>query len=139
MNLHSSLTRLAGLCLLVSGSAAQATTTSLNFGSLGHAGDGTNADAVALNQAGALAVSSDKSAGYSGGANTTIPFQAALNPGAASAFTIEFWANPSASDNDDATISNRFATGNRSGWTFFQRAPATGWNFRMYNGVGSAL
>ena len=36
-------------------------------------------------------------------------------------------------------MSNRVAAGNRSGWVFFQRDAATGWNFRMYNGVGSAL
>ncbi|HWB07528.1 MAG TPA: LamG domain-containing protein [Verrucomicrobiales bacterium] len=130
---------LAALPLLLSGTAAHAATTSFNTGSLGAAANGTNGDPVVLNQPGAVTAGGDTSNGYSGGAITSVPFQAALNPGVASAFTIEFWANPSASDNDDAVISNRVAAGNRSGWIFFQRAAGTGWNFRMYNGVGSAL
>jgi hypothetical protein len=68
-----------------------------------------------------------------------VPYQPALNPASNSPFTIEFWARPTASDNDDAPVSNRVAAGNRSGWVFFQRAAGTGWNFRMYNGAGSGL
>jgi hypothetical protein len=73
------------------------------------------------------------------GSNTAVPYQASINPAVSSPFTIEFWANPSASDNDDAPVSNRVTAGNRSGWVFFQRAAATGWNFRMYDGTGSNL
>ena len=70
---------------------------------------------------------------------TVVPFNAALNPSSASPFTIEFWGRPTASDNDDAPVSNRISAGNRSGWTFFMRDAGTGWNFRMYNGNGSGL
>jgi hypothetical protein len=73
------------------------------------------------------------------GTKTTVPFQPALNPASASPFTVEFWGMPTASDNDDAPVSNRISSGNRSGWVFFQRDAATGWNFRMYSGAGSAL
>jgi hypothetical protein len=135
----SSIALRAALPLLLSGSAVLATTTSINTGSLGATANGTNGDTVALGQPGAVAAGDDKSVGYSGGAITSVPFLPALNPAAASAFTIEFWSNPSLSDNDDALISNRFAGTNRSGWIFFQRAAGTGWNFRMYNGVGSGL
>ncbi len=124
--------------LWLSGTAIHAATTSFNTGSLGAAANGTNADPVALGQLGAVSAGGDQSVGYSGGANTTIPFQSSLNPSVTSPFTIEFWSRPSAADGDDAALSNRFATGNRSGWTFFQRDAATGWNFRMYSGAGSA-
>jgi hypothetical protein len=128
----------AGLPLLLSGSTIHAATTSFNTGSLGAPANGTNSDLVALMQPGAISAGGDQSVGYSGGSNTTIPFQSSLNPAANVPFTIEFWSMPSAADGDDAAVSNRFATGNRSGWTFFQRDAATGWNFRMYSGAGSA-
>lgn len=122
--------------------AAYAATTSTNTGSLGAAANGLNADSVTL-AAGAVAAGGDQAAAYTGvsGSNTTIPFQSSLNPGSAQPFTIEFWANPSAADNDDSPVSNRVSAGNRSGWAFFQRRTTdnpTGWNFRMYNGAGSA-
>jgi len=118
---------------------AGAQTTSVNSGSLGSAGNGTNSNGVVLGQPSPIVGGGSNAVGYSLGEHTTVPFNAALNPGVATPFTIEFWANPSASDNDDVPVSNRFATGNRSGWTFFQRDAGTGWNFRMYNGVGSGL
>lgn len=117
--------------------AAGAATTSYNSGSLGSAGDGVNSDAVALNAASPLAASGDTGAGYGLGARTQVAYQAALNPSSASPFSIEFWANPSASDNDDTAVNNRYATGNRSGWSIFQRAAGIGWNIKMYNGTGS--
>ena len=122
------------------GTAARATTISPNTGSLGAAADGTNSDTVTFGP-GAVTAGTDASAVYTGvaGSNTTVTYQAALNPASGSPFTIEFWARPTASDNDDAPVSNRVAAGNRSGWVFFQRAAGTGWNFRMYNGVGSGL
>jgi hypothetical protein len=120
--------------------AAHAATVSPNTGSLGSAANGTNADAVTSGP-GAVSAGGDLSAVYNGvtGTKTTVPFQPALNPARTSPFSIEFWANPTASDNDDAPVSNRISSGNRSGWTFFQRDAATGWNFRMYNGVGGGL
>ncbi|HEX2748142.1 MAG TPA: LamG domain-containing protein [Verrucomicrobiales bacterium] len=140
MKSFSALALLASLPFFLSGKA-QATTTSINTGSLGATANGTNSNSVTLGTPGAVSAGGDQSVGYpAGGGNTTIPFLAALNPSAGSSFSIEFWANPSASDNDDAIVSNRFTAGaNRSGWIFFQRAAGTGWNFRMYNGVGSGL
>jgi hypothetical protein len=125
--------------LLFTATAGHAATVSYNTGSLGSAADGTNADGVAFVD-GVVPVGGDQAASYDGtGANTIIPFQSGLNPASASPFTIEFWANPTNSDNDDAPVANRIASGDRSGWAFFQREPNTGWNFRMYDGVGSNL
>ena len=123
-------------------SSAEAVTTSINSGSLGAAGNGTNADAVTLGVAGPLAAAGDTAAGYSGGANTTVPFNAALNPSSSSPFTIEFWANPATNVTDavgPSPVFNRVSTGNRSGWVFFQRSAATGWNFNLYNGNASQV
>jgi hypothetical protein len=136
----SSIFGLAAVALLFGAAAAQAASVSPNTGSLGAAGNGTNADAVTTGP-GAVGAGADQSAVYNGtpGTNTIIPFQQGLNPASTSPFSIEFWARPTASDNDDAPVSNRISTGDRSGWAFFQRAAATGWNFRMYNGIGSGL
>jgi len=111
---------------------------SYNTGSLGTLGDGTHAGGAVLDQPGALPAFGDYSVSYTGGARTTVPFRPQLNPASGSPFTIEFWAKPVSSDGDDAPVSNRVATGNRSGWVFFQRAPDVGWNLRMYDGNGSA-
>ena len=131
---------LAAVVLLVLAASTRAATVSYNTGALGPAANGTNADSVTTSP-GAVAAGEDLAAVYTGagGSNTVVPFQSGLNPPATSPFTIEFWGRPTASDNDDAPVSNRVASGNRSGWVFFQRAADTGWNFRMYNGVGSGL
>ncbi len=134
------LTTFAAVAILCT--SAQAVTTSINSGSLGAAGNGTNADAVTLGVAGPLAAAGDTAAGYSGGANTTVPFNSAFNPASTSPFTIEFWANP-ASDVTDGSgpspVFNRVSASPRSGWVFFQRSAAQGWNFGMYNGSGSTV
>jgi hypothetical protein len=132
-------TLITSSAVLFAATAAQAASVSPNTGSLGAAANGANTDPVTFGP-GAVA-GGDQSAVYDGvaGTKTTVPFQAGLNPPAASPFSIEFWARPTASDNDDTPVSNRVAAGNRSGWTFFQRDAATGWNFRMYNGNGSGL
>lgn len=127
----------AAIPLLLAGTASSAT-TSYNSGSLGAIANGTNTDAVLLSQPGTVVAGDDYAVGYAGGERTTVPFLSALNPAANSQFTIEFWAKPSVSDGDDAPVANRTATGDRSGWVFFQRGAASGWNFRMYNGSGSA-
>ena len=131
---------LAAAALLLGAAGARAATVSYNTGSLGPAANGTNADNVTTGP-GAVAAGDDLAAVYPGvfGGNTVVPHQAALNPASGSPFTVEFWARPVASDNDDAPLSNRIASGTRSGWVFFQRDAGTGWNFRMYNGVGSGL
>jgi hypothetical protein len=128
---------IAGIFFPVTAAVGQ--TTSFNSGSLGAAGNGTNTAGVILNLPGPILAGGNTAVGYSGGERTIVPFQLALNPVAASSFTIEFWARPTVTDNDDAAVSNRFAGTDRSGWTFFQRAEATGWNFRMYNGNGGNL
>jgi hypothetical protein len=129
----------AAVTFSLGGAALQGATVSYNTGSLGSAADGSNADGVTFVD-GVVSAGGDQAASYDGtGANTIIPFQAGLNPAAASPFTIEFWANPLNSDNDDAPVANRVASGDRSGWAFFQRDANTGWNFRMYDGVGSNL
>ena len=111
-----------------------------NIGSLGAAGNGTHVGNVQVYQPGSVAMGPDHSSYYDGaGAHTTIPWQAALNPASGSPFTVEFWAKPEASDNDDCPLFNRVTAGNRSGWAFFQRDAATGWNWRMYNGNGSQV
>ena len=112
-------------------------TTSYNSGTLASLGDGANSSGVALEQPGAIAASGDFSTRYGQSERTLVPFQPELNPASNAPFTIEFWANPTASDDDDAPVFNRISSGDRSGWAFFQRAPGVGWNLRMYDGVGS--
>jgi hypothetical protein len=140
-----SATLFAGTLLAIS--SASAVTTSINYGTLGAAANGTNADLVTLGQVGPLADPNDTAVLYGGGntttpSNTTVPFNAALNPSATSPFTIEFWAKPATNVTDGsgpAPVFNRVSSGNRSGWVFFQRAATEGWNFVMYNGSGSTV
>ena len=136
-NPRTSLRHLALLAALIPVASA-VPTTSYNTGSLGVAGDGASTTGVVVDQPGAIAAYADYSSSYASGDMTVVPFLAALNPAASSPFTIEFWAKPTASDNDDAPVTNRLGGNvNRTGWVFFQRA--AGWNFRMYNGNGTAL
>lgn len=118
--------------------AAKANTICFNSGSLGIQGDASNTDTVGLSFPGVVTAYGDFSTQYNvEGGYTRLPHMSQVNPPLASdPFTIEFWAWPTNSDNDDAPVDNRIASGNRSGWAFFQRA--TGWNFRTYNGNGSA-
>lgn len=119
--------------------ASAVPTTSYSTGSLGKVADGASTTGVVVDQPGAITAFQDFSSSYSLGERTEIPFRSELNPAANSPFTIEFWAKPTSSDNDDAPIGNRLATGNRTGWVFFQRTAAVGWNFRTYNGNGSTV
>jgi hypothetical protein len=120
--------------------ASAVPTTSYNTGTLGVAGDGASTTDVLIDQPGAVAAYNDYSSSYAAGQQTLVPFLPQINPAASSPFTIEFWAKPSAWDDDDAPIGNRLGGGgNRSGWVFFQRAAGNGWNFRMYNGTGGGL
>ena len=131
---------LAASSVLFLSTANAAIPTCYNVGSLGAAGNGTHTGNVHVYQAGAVAVGPDYSSSYDGiNAHTVIPYNAALNPATSSPFTVEFWAKPEASDNDDCTLFNRVTAGNRSGWAFFQRDAATGWNWRLYNGNGSTV
>lgn len=122
--------------------SASADTLCINSGSLALEGDASDTDLVKLHKPGAIAAGNDFSTEYGldegvNGAYSRLPFKPVLNSSAP--FSIEFWAYPYTSDNDDAPVDNRIATGNRSGWAFFQRAAGTGWNFRMYNGNGNQL
>ncbi|RYD33237.1 MAG: LamG domain-containing protein [Verrucomicrobiaceae bacterium] len=132
--------------LLLGTALAGAATTSVNTGSLGAAANGTNSDGVTLSANSPLAAPGDLSGSYGGGStatpvNTTIPYNAAVNPSAASPFTIEFWVNPNQDTNNGwAPVFNRVSASPRSGWTFFQRGSAGGgWNLALYNGDGSSV
>jgi hypothetical protein len=131
---------LAAVGLLVGAAAAQAASVSPNTGSLGPSANGTNADSVTFGP-GAVSAGGDPSAVYTGatGSNTFIGYHSGLNPASGSPFTVEYWARPTMWDDDDAPVSNRVGSGDRSGWVFFQRDQNVGWNFRMYNGVGSTV
>ncbi len=129
------------ICALAVSAAAGVSTAqplSYNTGSLGTAGDGTHIGGPLLDQPGVLAAYDDFAVTYSAGSRTTVPFLAALNPPSGSPFTIEFWAKPVSSDNDDAPVANRIATGDRTGWVFFQRGPEVGYDFRLYAASGSS-
>lgn len=59
----------------------------------------------------------------------------------AGSFSVEVWLKPAqeGAGNAQSPLYNRDpndASPNRAGWDFFQRNSATGWNFRMFNGVG---
>lgn len=118
-------------------------TVSINAGRLGALADGVHSDLVTVGVPGPLAAPGDVAASYGGGVSngaiTTIPYRAELNPPKEQPFTIEFWAKPSSSDNDDTTVFNRITTSPRAGWVFFQRAESIGWNFRMHNGAGGTV
>ena len=142
MKLHHKHLMVAGLAIssFLSPTANAAIPTCYNIGSLGAPGNGTHVGNVLVYQPGTVAVGPDYSSYYDGtGARTTIPWQAGLNPASGSPFTVEFWAKPEASDNDDCPLFNRVSSGNRSGWAFFQRDAGTGWNWRLYNGNGSQV
>ncbi len=143
-NFTTITTALAGI--LLGTTNAGAANTSVNTGSLGAAANGTNTDAVILNVAGPLGDPFDTAAQYGGGGianpiNTTIPFNAALNPASSAPFTIEFWVNPAQDVNNGwAPVFNRVSDSPRSGWTFFQRGSgAGGWNFALYSGSGTSV
>lgn len=139
--LRKTLLPLAVVLLAPLASIASGDTLSLNSGSLGLEGDATDTSLVKLHQPGAIAAGNDFSTEYELGAGdvrgayTRLAHNPVLNSSAP--FTIEFWAFPYGTDNDDSPVDNRIATGDRSGWSFFQRQ--NGWNFRMYNGIGTQM
>ena len=120
--------------------AAVRTNLNLNSGSIGTAGNATNFNVHPVG--GGIAGSRDGAA-YFNGSRTIIPFQAALNPSGDKDFTIEAWIQPTSEVTDSpgpAPLMNRYSYPglDRQGWVFFQRSPATGWNFRTYTGSGSS-
>jgi len=113
-----------------------------NTGSLGTAGNGVYIGA-GHRVAGALVADPNAAASFDGsGARVAVPFTSALNPPASQPFTVEAWVQPTidGQGNAQSPLFNRHSPsgGNRQGWVFFQRASATGFNFRMYNQNGSS-
>lgn len=122
--------------------AATRSNIAANSGSVGAAGNATNFNVYPT--LGAVA-GTRQSAAYLGGSGnrSILPFNAAVNPPATSDFSVEAWIQPSVEVTDapgPAPLMNRYSYSgaNRQGWVFFQRSPATGWNFRTYTGQGSA-
>lgn len=119
-----------------------------NFGSAGNAGNGVHAAGVNHPVSGAVAGTAATAARYrakvsGGGVQTLVPFSDKLNPPADQNFTVESWFQPADEVTDGpgpAPIMNRYSYPgvNRQGWVYFQRSPATGWNFRTYTGSGSS-
>ena len=116
-----------------------------NSGSLGTAGNGIHGPGVVHRVVGALVGGANAAAGYNdveGAKHTYVPYNPSLNPPSDQPFTVEFWAKPSVEVTDapgPCPLFNRVSSGNRSGWVFFQRSPATGWNCKFYNGSGSSV
>lgn len=121
----------------------------VNLGSLGAAGNASNAFGVRHPVPGPLVGTVDTATAYQakngggGGVQTLIPWRAELNPEASTAFTVEAWIQPHVEVTDapgPAPIMNRYSYPgvNRQGWVYFQRSPATGWNFRTYTGNGGS-
>ena len=120
----------------------------VNFGTAGTVGNGVHASGVnhpvrgLFNEAGPTAARyQSRDAG--GGVQTLVPFTDKLNPPADQSFTVEAWFQPATEVTDSpgpAPIMNRYSYSgvNRQGWVYFQRSPASGWNFRTYTGNGSS-
>ncbi|HZV34150.1 MAG TPA: LamG domain-containing protein [Verrucomicrobiae bacterium] len=119
-----------------------------NLGSLGASGNATNFPGVGHSAPGAIVGDADTALTYSaidtnsddGGVPTIIPYNAALNT--SGSFTIEAWLRPTEEGNGNAQspMFNRDPNDgnapNRAGWDFFQRNSGTGWNWRLFNGIG---
>lgn len=127
----------------------------VNMGLLQNAGPGANSAEVLHPVAGSIAGSAETAYAYhwrNGNSSTDLPWLAENNPDASVPFTVEAWFRPTSDrQNPGASpINNRYvASGNRTGWVFFQRAPndtyagvsgysGVGWNFRMYTGSGGS-
>ncbi len=128
-----------------------------NLGDLRNTGTAVNTPAVQLQIPGVVQGSSDDGAfGYhfrNGVTSVTdIPWIAQNNPPENIPFTVETWVKPTNDrQNPGASLmNNRYvASGNRTGWVIFQRAPndsysgvsgysGVGWNFRMFTGAGGS-
>ena len=128
--------------------ASPAADSALNFGSAGNAGNGLHAAGVNHPISGAIAGTAATAARYrskvtGGGVQTLVPYTDTLNPSSDQSFSIESWFQPAEEVTDSpgpAPIMNRYSYpgANRQGWVYFQRSPASGWNFRTYTGSGSS-
>lgn len=118
------------------------TDKAVNFGSQGAAGDGDYDSASVRPAAGALTGSADGAAGYRSSNKTLVPWTSGVNPPANQDFSVEAWFQVGEEVTDSpgpCPLFNRLSDGDRQGWVFFQRSPATGWNFRMYKGSADAV
>ena len=128
--------------------ASPAADSALNFGSVGNVGNGVHAAGVNHPVSGAVSGTAATAARYrskvtGGGVQTLVPFSDKLNPSSDQSFSVESWFQPAEEVTDSpgpAPIMNRYSYPgvNRQGWVYFQRSPATGWNFRTYTGSGSS-
>ncbi len=128
-----------------------------NLGDLRNAAAVVNTAQVQLQIPGPVAGASDDGAvGYhfrnAGKSVTDIPYSARNNPTEGLPFSVEIWVKPTSDrQNPGASlINNRYvASGNRTGWVIFQRAPndtysgvsgysGVGWTFRMFTGSGGS-
>ncbi len=128
-----------------------------NLGDLRNAGTAINTVQVQQQIPGVVAGGVDDGAfGYhfrnAGTSVTDIPWAAQNNPAEGLPFTVEVWVKPTSDrQNPGASlINNRYvASGNRTGWVIFQRAPndtysgvsgysGVGWTFRMFTGAGGS-
>jgi hypothetical protein len=128
------------------------TVINTNIGSLGSAGNATNdlPPGIVHSIPGAIVGDPNRAAFFDFTTRTEIPFNAALNPPNTQPFTVEAWFYPASDQtgSGQAPIANRFAYSgqSRQGWVFFQRKPdasyngsePVGWNFRMYNNIGTS-
>ncbi|HEY3862522.1 MAG TPA: LamG-like jellyroll fold domain-containing protein [Verrucomicrobiae bacterium] len=109
----------------------------VNAGSLGSAGNGNYLGGSKHPYPGALAGSSDTAASFDGvSGRVSVPFSSSLNT---APFTAEAWLNPAAA-NTGTTLTCAYSCGDfgstRAGWLIYQGS--TGWDFRMYNQLGTA-
>ncbi len=130
--------------------------SALNLGDLRDGGVASNTDKVQQGLPGPIAGSSaDGAFGYhwrnGGGSVTDLLYTEQNNPLENVPFTFETWVKPTSDrQNPGASlVNNRYqASGNRTGWVIFQRAPndtyngvggysGVGWDFKMYTGSGS--
>ncbi|HTI99068.1 MAG TPA: LamG domain-containing protein [Dongiaceae bacterium] len=124
------------------------TNVAVNVGSLGATGDGRHTPGAIHGVPGAIVGAAGTATRYSaidtnsddGGVPTLIPYNDALNP--SGSFTVEAWLRPTedGAGNAQSPLFNRDPNDgnapNRAGWDFFQRTHDTGFNFRMFNGIG---
>jgi hypothetical protein len=123
----------------------------LNMGDLRAGGVATHTAEVRHPAPSALAGRTDDGAvayhNRNGRSTTSIPWRAENNPDAGVPFTFEAWLRPMRdAQGGQCPVNNRYvSSGKRTGWVIFQRNPnltypaseGHGYNFRMFDGVGS--
>jgi hypothetical protein len=83
---------------------------------------------------GASGITSDAAVSFGGG-NGQVPYSSILNPGGP--FTVEFWANPTASGTPLAVLSSQLRSGSsRFGFIVYEYNGGSGWTVQMGNAAG---